>query len=54
MIKAGFALDPAALRRLLWGVVSFALGPNLVEAGVVALVTYFILDFNVLYSFILG
>ncbi|XP_069031696.1 LOW QUALITY PROTEIN: sodium/hydrogen exchanger 9B2-like [Embiotoca jacksoni] len=54
LTRAGLGLDPSALQRLKTVCVRLALGPCMVEAGVIAVVSHFLLDLPLVWGFILG
>ena len=54
LIRAGLDLDPSALRRLKWPVLKIGLGPWFVEATVVMVMAYFLLNIPWNYGFALG
>ncbi|XP_028998806.3 sodium/hydrogen exchanger 9B2 [Betta splendens] len=54
LTRAGLGLDPSALRRLKSVCVRVAVGPCVVEACVVAVVSHFLLELPWAWSFILG
>ncbi|XP_058480590.1 sodium/hydrogen exchanger 9B2 [Solea solea] len=54
LTRAGLGLDPSALRRLKAVCVRLAIGPCMVEASVVAVVSHFLLGLPWVWGFILG
>ncbi|XP_030768123.1 LOW QUALITY PROTEIN: sodium/hydrogen exchanger 9B2-like [Sitophilus oryzae] len=54
LIRAGLDLDPAALKRLKFTVIKLGLGPWLIEAVVVAVMSHFLLALPWDYCFALG
>lgn len=54
LIRAGLDLDPNALKRLKFTVIKVGLGPWIVEAGVIAISTHFLLDLPWVWGILLG
>ncbi|XP_029381918.1 sodium/hydrogen exchanger 9B2 isoform X2 [Echeneis naucrates] len=54
LTRAGLGLDPSALRRLKTVCVRLAIGPCVVEASIIAVVSHFLLDLPWVWGFILG
>ncbi|XP_076271240.1 sodium/hydrogen exchanger 9B1-like [Rhynchophorus ferrugineus] len=54
LIRAGLDLDPSALRRLKFTVIKLGLGPWLIEAIVVALMSHYLMTIPWDYAFALG
>lgn len=54
LTRAGLDLDPHALRRLWFTVIKLGLGPWCVEAGVVCVLSVFLLELPWGYGLVLG
>ncbi|XP_050309303.1 sodium/hydrogen exchanger 9B1-like [Anthonomus grandis grandis] len=54
LIRAGLDLDPVAFKRVKWSVIKLGLGPWFIEAAIVCVMGYYLLNLPWLYSFALG
>lgn len=54
LIRAGLDLDPYALKRMKWTVLKLSLGPWIVEAATVMLMSHYFLDLSWLWALALG